>query len=66
MAKFQKFGGKSVEMEVEQTVLSEITNNCMETDTNDIKSRTVAYIYNDQYMKLCNELPKVENRVSSS
>ncbi len=53
-------------MEVEQTVSSKITNNCMETDENGVESRTVSYIYNEQYIKLCNELPKVENRVCYS
>ena len=47
----------------EQKVLTEITQNVMETEQTVNKKKSVAYIFNDEYLKLCSQLPKVENRV---
>ena len=47
----------------EQKVLTEITQNVMETEQTVNKKKNVAYIFNDEYLKLCSQLPKVENRV---
>ena len=40
------------------------TQNVMETEQKVNKKKSVAYIFNDEYLKLCSQLPKVENRVS--
>ena len=47
-----------------QKVLTEITQNVTETEQKVNKKKSVAYVFNDEYLKLCSQLPKVENRVS--
>ena len=54
---------RELKMANEQKVLTEITQNVMETEQTVNKKKSVAYIFNDEYLKLCSQLPKVENRV---
>lgn len=58
-------------MDAKTNVLREISDNICtnqtesgaDNDPKQTKKRRVAYVFNEEYLKLCDKLPKVKNRV---